>query len=130
MNLEISSVFVFFGVLAILVYLDRKNIEFKYGLVMRRTKKGKKIICRFADKYRKQLQILGNIAIIVCIAASIIGIFYLFRSSYNIFFKPEEVEQEVKLVLPSVGEMELPGFILGVPFWYWIITIFVILFAH
>ena len=124
------SVLVFFGVMAILVYLDRKNIEFKYGLVIRRTKKGKKMIYKFGKKHRKKLQILGNIGVIVCIVASIIGIFYLFRSSYSILFKPEEAQQEVKLVLPSVGKMELPGFVWGVPFWYWIIAVFVVLFVH
>ena len=130
MNLEILSVLAFFGVMVILVYWDRKNIEFKYGLVIRRTKKGKKMIHRFGDKHRKKLQILGNIAVIVCIVASIIGIFFLFRSSYNILFKPEEAKQEVKLVLPSVGEMELPSFVLGVPFWYWIIGVFIVLLVH
>ena len=122
--------FVFFGVMIILVYLDRKNIEFKYGLVIRRTKKGKKMICRFAEKHRKKLQTLGNIGVIVCIIASIIGIFYLFRSSYSILFQPEEAKQEVKLVLPSVGDMKLPGFVWGVPFWYWIIAVFIVLLAH
>jgi hypothetical protein len=48
MDLETLSVIIFFGILAIIVYLDRKNIEFKSGLMMRRTKKGKKFIYNFA----------------------------------------------------------------------------------
>jgi membrane-associated protease RseP (regulator of RpoE activity) len=130
MDLEIISVLAFFGILGIIIYWDRKNIEFKYGIVMRRTKKGKRMIHNFADKHRKKLQILGNIGIIVCIIASIYGISMFLGSTYNVLFEPEEAEQEIKLVLPSVGSMKLPTFALGVPFWYWIIGIFVVLFAH
>ena len=52
-NLEITSVIIFFAILALLIYHDRKNIEFKYGLVTRRTKKGKKLIYQFAEKHEK-----------------------------------------------------------------------------
>lgn len=130
MNLEILSVFAFFGVMIILVYLDRKNIEFKYGLVIRRTKKGKKLIYQFAEKHRKKLQILGNVGIIVCIAVSIYGFSTLFISSYNVLFKPEQVQQAFAMVLPTVTGVEYPGFAIGVPFWYWIIGVFAVLMAH
>ena len=130
MNLETSSVLIFLGIIAILVYLDRKNIEFNYGLMIRRTKRGKKAIYEFGKKHRKKLLILGNVGVVICIVASVFGLFMLVRSSYNILSKPEEAEPEIKLVLPSVKEIDLPEFVLGVPFWYWIIGIFTVLFAH
>jgi len=130
MDLETSSVLIFLGIIAILVYLDRKNIEFNYGLMIRRTKRGKKAIYEFGKKHRKKLLILGNVGVIICIVASVFGLFMLVRSSYNILSKPEEAEPEIKLVLPSVKEIDLPEFVLGVPFWYWIIGIFTVLFAH
>ncbi|MCX6821843.1 MAG: site-2 protease family protein, partial [Candidatus Aenigmarchaeota archaeon] len=130
MDLETLSVIVFFGILAIIVYLDRKNIEFKSGLMMRRTKKGKKFIYNFAEKHKKKLIVLGNIAIIVGVIASAFGFFMLVQSSYKFILKPEEATQGIKLVFPSVSGVKMPGFVLGVPFWYWILGIFVVLFAH
>ncbi len=129
-TLEIASIGVFFSILAILIYRDRKNIEFKYGLVTRRTKKGKKLIYQFAEKHRRKLQLLGNIGVIVGIGVGIYGFATLFLSSYNIIFRPEEIQQSFAMVLPSVTGVEYPGFAIGVPFWYWIIGVFVVLMAH
>ncbi len=130
MNLEALSVIVFFGILAVIIYRDRKNIEFKSGLIMRRTKRGKKAIYDFTKKHRKKLIIIGNIAIIVGVIASVFGFFTLVQSLYKLILNPEEAAPGIKLVLPSVSGVKLPGFILGVPFWYWILGIFVVLFAH
>jgi membrane-associated protease RseP (regulator of RpoE activity) len=130
MDLETISVAIFLGIVALIIFMDRKNIEFKYGLITRRTKKGRKLIYDFSDKHRKKLIMVGNIAIIAGIIASIFGIATILRSTYFLIFKPEEAVSEVKLVFPSVSGIKLPGFVLGVPFWYWIIGVFVVLFTH
>jgi len=129
-NLEITSIVIFFAIIAILAYRDRKHIEFKYGLLTRRTKKGKKLIYQFAEKHRKTLCILGNIGIVIGIGASIYGFSTLFLSSYNVIFRPEEIQQSFAMVLPSVTGVEYPRFAIGIPFWYWIIGIFLVLMAH
>jgi len=129
-NLETVSVVIFFAIIAILAYRDRKNIEFKYGLITRRTKKGKKWIYQFAEKHRKKLLILGNVAIVVCVGASIYVFSEMLMASYYILFKPEQVQQAGAFILPSVTGVEYPQFVIGVPFWYWIITIFLVLMAH
>jgi membrane-associated protease RseP (regulator of RpoE activity) len=120
----------FFVVVAILVYFDRKNVEFKYGLLIRKTRKGKKLIYRLGKKYRKKLQFLGNVAIAVCIGVSVYSFVSLIGTSYGIFFKPKEVEQSFALVFPTVSGVKLPGFIVGIPFWYWIVGVFLVLIAH
>ena len=58
MDIETLSIFVFFGVIGILIYFDKKNIEFNKGLVIRRTKKGIKILSEIAKKHRKFLIIV------------------------------------------------------------------------
>ncbi len=130
MSLEILSLILFIGIIIAFVYFDRKNIEFKYGLVMRRTKKGKKFIYRMAKRYKKWLILLGNLGIIVGIVASGYTFFSLIDTSYKIFFKPKEAAQSIALVFPSVSGVKLPGFVLGIPFWYWIIGIFTVMIAH
>jgi membrane-associated protease RseP (regulator of RpoE activity) len=120
----------FFVAVAILVYFDRKNVEFKYGLLIRKTRKGKKLIYRLGKKYRKKLQFLGNVAIAVCIGVSVYSFVSLIGTSYDIFFKPKEVERSFALVFPTVSGAKLPGFIVGIPFWYWIVGVFLVLIAH
>ena len=129
-NLETISIIIFFSILAILAYRDRKNVEFKYGLLTRRTKKGKKLIYQFAEKHRKKLQTLGTVGVVVGVCASIYGFFTLFISSYNAILKPTEIQQSFALVLPSVTGIKYPSFAIGVPFWYWIIGVFLVLMAH
>lgn len=130
MNLEITSLIVFFGVIAILAYRDRKHIEFKYGLVTRRTKRGRKFIYSIAKKYRRELRILGNIGIIVGIIVSVYTFYSLVRSTFNVIFKPKEVTQALALVFPSVPGVRFPSFVIGVPVWFWIIGVFTVLIAH
>ncbi len=129
-NLETISIVIFFAVLALLAYRDRKNVEFKYGLLTRRTKKGKRLIYQLAGKHRRKLQILGTIGVVVGICVSVYGFFTLFMSSYNVIFKPKEIQQSFALVLPSVTGVKYPSFAIGVPFWYWIIGVFLVLMAH
>jgi membrane-associated protease RseP (regulator of RpoE activity) len=131
LNLELLSIIAFLITLFILIYRDRKNIEFKTGLFIRRSNKGKKIIYDFAKKYEKKLKILGNIGVIVCIIASLLGCYLLLNSTYKIISHPEEIhESQIKFVLPTITGVKLPGFILGVPFWFWIIGVFLVMFAH
>lgn len=129
-NFEIISVLTFLLVLGILIYRDRKNIEFKSGLIIRRSTKGKKIIYDFAERHEKKLRVVGNIAVVIAIIASLYGMYLLLQSSYGIITRPTEIIRPLRVVLPSVSGVELPGFILGVPFWYWIISVFLVMGIH
>ena len=121
MNFEILSILTFFGILATLVIIDRKNIEF--GLIlMRRTKKGKKEIKEFAKKHKKFFNIFANVGLVIAILLSILGFFYLFKGT------------GVKLILPKVfpGEASesVQKFVFFMPLWYWVIGLFIILVPH
>lgn len=129
-SVEIVSVILFFAILAVLAYYDRKHIEFKYGLITRRTKKGKKFIYSFSGKHAKKLRLIGTVGVIFGICVSIYGFSTLFLSAYNVVLKPEQVQQSFALVLPTVTGVQYPKFAIGVPFWYWIIGVFLVLMAH
>ncbi|MDI6798835.1 MAG: site-2 protease family protein [Candidatus Aenigmarchaeota archaeon] len=129
LNIYLLSIVVFFGILAILIYLDRKNIEFKYVLLMRRTKKGLKLLDRIA-RFRKFWKIIGIIAIAVCFILVADSLFSLSLRSWQI------ITGEVKegfggVVFPSPTPETVvgTGYIL-IPFWFWIIIIPTILFPH
>lgn len=123
MEIESVSVIVFFTIIGLLVYLDRENIEFDHGLIIRRTERGIKFITKIAKKYKKLLLSLGNFAIIFGVIASILGLSYLVYQTF--LFK-----RSAGIVLPTVGSYQYPGPIFSVPFWYWIIAIFIVVTVH
>jgi membrane-associated protease RseP (regulator of RpoE activity) len=123
MDVETISVVVFFGIIGFLVYVDRKNIEFKKGILIRRTETGIKIISDVAKKYRKVLIYLGNLAVIVGIIASITGLGYM---TYDTLLG----RRTAAIVLPTVGSYKYPGPVFSVPFWYWIVAVFIVVSSH
>ncbi len=120
MDLYFFSVLLFFFVLGILIYKDRKNIEFKYILFLRRTKKFKKGIDKIAKKSPLFWKVIGTIAIVVCFYYMIQGVYIL------LIYQPS-----LQFVLPTPtpkGSMG-PGYIL-IPFWFWIVVVASILVPH
>jgi membrane-associated protease RseP (regulator of RpoE activity) len=130
MNLEVISILLFMCLMLVLAFLDRKHTEFKYGIIVRKTKKGKRLIVKFAKKHKFFLKYLGVFIVGVCFIASFISYYFLLRSAYNIFKAPTKAKPEVKLLLPQPSGVKFPGFVQGVPFWYWIIAIFIVIVAH
>ncbi|MBU5689680.1 MAG: site-2 protease family protein [Candidatus Aenigmatarchaeota archaeon] len=129
MSFEIISVILFLVFLSFVLYRDRKNIEFKTGLIIRRSSRGKAFIYKFAEKHEKKLRILGLIGILVAFLASLYGTYLLLKSTYDVFTR-KTTESPLRVVLPSVEGVSMPGFVLGVPFWYWIISVFVVMLIH
>jgi membrane-associated protease RseP (regulator of RpoE activity) len=114
------SVLLFFIALGVLIYRDRKNVEIKYILVIKRTKRFRDLIDKIASISPKLWKTVGTIAILVCL-------FYMIQGVY-ILFTTQPAVQFVFFTLSSTGSSG-PGYIL-IPFWFWIITIFSILVPH
>jgi membrane-associated protease RseP (regulator of RpoE activity) len=114
------SVIMFFAILGILIYKDRKNIDFKYILIMRRTKKFRNFIDKVAKKSPLLWKIIGTIAFAVCFFYMIQGVYLLW------IFQPA-----IQFVLPTPTATGAagPGYIL-IPFWFWMIIIASILVPH
>jgi len=123
LDLEIISTLVFFGLIGILLIKDRKKVQFYYGIIIRRWKRGKEIIDKIVKNHEKFLTIVGNLAIIVGIVASLVGIYFLVSWTLKL-------KQAFAFVLPTVAGFTYPGPIISIPFWYWIIGIFVIIASH
>ncbi|MFQ6020486.1 MAG: site-2 protease family protein [Candidatus Aenigmatarchaeota archaeon] len=130
MDVYTLSIIAFFIILGILIYKDRKNIEFKYILLMRRTKKFRKFIDKMAQKSPLFWKIVSTIGIIVCFYYMLQGLYLLSVLSYNISVGViKEPALQFILPTPSATGSTGPGYIL-IPFWFWIITIFCILVPH
>jgi membrane-associated protease RseP (regulator of RpoE activity) len=123
-SLELPAMFLFFLIVGILLLRDRKKIEFHAGLVIRRWKRGLEFIDNLVEKHARLIRISGYIAILMGVLVCIGGFGYLIY--FTIFLR----QQAFGLVLPTAGGYKYPGPVIGVPFWYWLIAIFIILFSH
>jgi len=130
MDVYLASVLVFFAVLAIVIWRDRKNIEVKYVLLMRRTKKGKKIIDRIVNISPTFWKIVGTIGVIACIYIMITSLFSIV-TILDLMFKKIITVPTIQFLLPtpSAQLVKGPAFI-GIPFWFWIIIVATVMFPH
>ena len=93
-------------------------------ILMWRTKLGLKFMDSFANKFKGLLRFLGYISIIVGFLGMAFIMFSLIQNFLSIITKPEALPG-VGLVLP----IKAKG-VFYVPFFYWIISIFILAVVH
>jgi membrane-associated protease RseP (regulator of RpoE activity) len=127
-DFEILSVILFFCIVALLLIKDRKNVEFKWGIIIRKWKRGKEIIDTFAKKHEKAIKLIGTIGVVISILASIYAFIYLFQC----LAFPELRGKCFAIVLPRVEKVEYPENlpIVSPRFWPWIVSIFLLVIVH
>ncbi|MBS3132069.1 site-2 protease family protein [Candidatus Woesearchaeota archaeon] len=91
---------------------------------MYRTKIGLRLMDSLSKKFRRSFEYIGYLGILLCFIGMALISYLLIDNIAKIFLKPEAVPG-VGLVLP----VKAKG-IFYVPFFYWIISIFVIAFVH
>ncbi len=128
MDFELIAFFIFVIFLGIFLYFKRKNIEVQKIIypvlyfLMYKTKLGLKAMDRFSKK--RFVNWFGNIGVVIGFAGMAAMAFFLIYNIYRIFTTPAAVAG-VQLVLPFKTKF---GF--HVPFFYWIIAIFIIATCH
>jgi len=129
MDLYLTSVLLFFAFLGVIIYRDRKNIEVKYILLLRKTKKGIFFLDRIA-KYETFWKIVSTIGIFVAFYLMFSGIFSLVEYGRRLIIK-EVRAPGLSFIFPSPTSQVIagPGYIL-IPFWFWIIIIASVMFPH
>ncbi len=122
-NLEIVSLLIFFALVSLLLLKNRKNITYNNGISIIRWNRGKEILDVIANKFQAILPGIGILSIAVGILSTFLGLYFIIQLSL-------QFQQAFGLALPSVTGVSYPAPIVGVPFWYWIIGIFIIIFFH
>ena len=130
MDIYFISVVLFFAVLAVLIYKDRKNIDFKYIVVMRRTKRFRDLIDKVARISPKWWIRIYTFAIALCFIFMFVGVFSLSELMFKILIGLVK-QPGLQLILPTAAASGAvgPGYIL-IPFWFWIVVIGIILIPH
>lgn len=129
-DVQIIAAIIFFLLLTIFLYVKRKNLDTKYLVPyvlyfsMYKTKWGIKLMDSMAKKFRRFFAFIGYFGILIGFLGMILICFALSSNVYAIFTKPS-APAGVGLVLPFKGKG-----IFYVPFFYYIISIFIIAVVH
>ena len=124
--LQFKWIALFYLAIVVFLYIKRKNVTVQAKIiVLYRTLLGIHFIEKFSEKYREWVKLFGLMGIGVGFIGMVLIAFLLISILIQVFLRPEQ-PSGVALVLPGV---EIPG--LGVlPFWHWLIAIFVIAVVH
>lgn len=130
MNIESLFMILFLLGMLLFVYVKRKNIEIHkiffplLYFALYKTKLGLKFMNRVARKWPKTLKYTGYFAVFIGFLGMILIAIQLVSNVITIFTQPEAAPG-VGIVLP----IEAKG-VFYVPFFYWIIAIFIIAVVH
>ena len=130
MNVEALSAILFVVILTLILYINRKKVllqkilfPFLY-LVILKTKLGLKFMDNAAKKFPKSLKILANTAIGVGFLGMVFISYTLITNVIKLITVPEAASS-MGMVLP----IPVKG-VFYVPFFYWIISIFILATIH
>lgn len=124
------SVVAFFAILAILIYKDRKNIEFHKVLIIKRTKRGRDFIDRTAQKSPKFWNILATISAIVAFGVMVYGMYMILLSSYFVLVRVIKIPA-IQFIIPIPQAQPISGLgFIGIPFWFWVLIVPFVMFPH
>jgi membrane-associated protease RseP (regulator of RpoE activity) len=129
-DLYLLSVLAFLAVLAVLIYRDRKNIEYKYIIVIKKTKIGMHFLNNVANAAPRFWKVFSTVSIFVALV--VMGYtLYMFGETVKLILEQKLTTPALQLILPipQTQPMSGPGYIL-IPFWFWIIVLPFILLPH
>jgi membrane-associated protease RseP (regulator of RpoE activity) len=124
------SAIVFLCFIAILVYKKRDRMEFNYLIVMYRTKRFRNTIDNIAQKIPRFWRAFGIFGIIVAFVVMGLGVWLFFVSADAVLTGQLE-EPGLRFIVPTASTQTTTGVgFIGIPFWFWMITIAAILIPH
>ncbi|MBI2649998.1 site-2 protease family protein [Candidatus Woesearchaeota archaeon] len=130
LDFQTIAAIAFLVILTIFLYIKRKKLDTKFLIPyflyfsMYKTTWGLKLMDSVAKKYRRFMIYIGYAGILVGFLGMVLISYGLISNIYVLFTKPEAMPG-VGLVLPFKAKG-----IFFVPFFYWIISIFVIAAVH
>lgn len=124
--LKYKFILIFYLLVALFIAFHWKRIERQAKIILLyRMKWGLQWMDKYSQKFREWVVLFGYIGMGAGFVGLVIISYVLIQNLYSLITQPEAVSG-VSLVLPGV---HVPG--LGVlPFWYWILAIFVIAVVH
>ncbi|UCD03049.1 MAG: site-2 protease family protein [Candidatus Aenigmatarchaeota archaeon] len=130
LDFYLISVLVFIAILAVLVYRDRSKFKRESILLLRRTQRGKKFLIKIGTTFPRFWKVVGFVSVITGFVASVIGVKFIF-DMLIMNLTAETAGPGLALVIPSLTATPVFGYgFLAVPFWYYIISIALLVIVH
>ncbi len=124
--IKYKAIFIFYAIIILFLALKRKSWDVQNKIIiLYRTKLGLNLIDKVSSKFREGIILLGYIGVGAGYVGMVVISYVLIKNIIDLIFVPKAVSG-VSLVLPGIS---IPG--IGVlPFWHWLIAIFVIAVVH
>ena len=124
--IKYKFILLFYAIVILFLILNRKKIQTQAKIIfLYRMKWGLKWMDKYSHKFKEWVILLGYIGVGAGFVGLIFISYLLIKNLINLISQPTTASG-VSLVLPGV---DVPG--LGIlPFWYWLIAIFVIAIVH
>lgn len=127
MDINLLSAIIFYAVIVLLIIIFRKKFDIYYKIIaLYKTKFGLKFMDRVASAFPRTVKVLGFVGIALGFAGMATILYFLVSSLIKIIFVPT-AGPIFGLVLPGI---KIPGAPIFVPFWYGIISIFIVALVH
>lgn len=123
---QFKFIILFYVLVVLFLILHRKKLDRQAKIIfLYRTKWGLQWMDKYSKKFREWVILLGYIGVGAGYVGLLVISYVLIKNLVDLVSKPAAVSG-VSLVLPGIN---VPG--LGIlPFWYWIIAIFIIALVH
>lgn len=127
MNLEFWTAIVFYSIILMVIIRYRKKFDIQAKVIaLYRTKWGINLMGKIANKFPRLLDKLSTVGIYVGFLGMFAISYLLIQNSYNLLF----VKGSISAISPIIPGVKIPGSPIFVPFWYGIISIFIVATIH
>jgi len=128
-DLYTTSVLIFAAFLAVIFWIDRKNVTRESVLLLRKTQRGKSFLIWLGTTFPGFWKAVGMIGVIAGFFMSFYIVYWMVYMTATNLVSGAAGGLAFVLPSPTVNVIAAPG-VIGVPFWYWIITIGLLIVAH
>lgn len=126
-NWNLISIVVFYGLIALFFFIKRKKVSVQSKiLLLYRTKRFNNLLKKIGESCPRFWKWFGYAGIPIGFGAMILVFGYLLCSLVQIFLVPQAAPT-LSVVIPGV---KIPGSSIFIPFWYGIISLFVVILVH
>lgn len=127
-SITLISIIVFYALVGGFFWKNRKKVEFHKILLLYRTKYGLNFIERIS-KFKIFWKYFGYLGILTGFVGMIFILYVLIKQLIKLAMAPEVAGKSVQLVVPWTMSGSSGPFLL-IPFWYFIISLIIVIFVH
>lgn len=127
MNINLISAVIFYLIILLLIITHRKKFDIQAKIfALYKTKIGLKLMDKIAGKFPKTLAFLGYFGIVIALLGMILIVYSLVQGTISLLLVPTAPAT----IAPIIPGVKIPGVPFFVPFWYGIITLFLVIVIH